>query len=175
MWSDAPARRVRAEIQLDALGRGDAIAHFFRSRKQGLSISALTQQGPGFAKNAAHESIGKNGFQTVTHLDAIFVVFDGGEQHDALVLALLADAPLAVKGVGDVFDRLAIQGIDADDRHLNASGLLHASAISFQLRARLRVQDVSKVTYVALWFNRIEVESKEGSSESQRDHNRTSE
>ena len=47
-----------------------------------------------------------------------------------------------------------------DHRHLHARGLLHLAAVSFQLRARLRVQNVCEVADVALRLERFEIESK---------------
>ena len=52
------------------------------------------------------------------------------------VFSFFADAPLPVKRVGYVVNRIAIQRIDGDDGHLNAGLLLHQAAIVFQpLRA----------------------------------------
>jgi hypothetical protein len=43
---------------------------------------------------------------------------------------------------------------------LDAGGLLHLPRIGFQLRTRLRIQDVGKVADVALRLERFEVEGK---------------
>ena len=60
------------------------------------------------------------------------------QQHDAFVVALLADAPLAVQRVRDVFDRFAIERINGDDGHLDTGGLFDCAAVGFELRARRR-------------------------------------
>ena len=128
--------------------------------EQRLPIGSLPQQRRDAAQNAAVETIGKDRLQAVAYFDAIVMILDREQQHDPLVLALLADAPLAEERVGDVFDRFAVERIDGDNRHLDAGGLFHAATIGFQLGPRLRIEHVREVADVALRLERFEIEGR---------------
>ena len=64
-------------------------------RDQRLAVSALAQQRLDGAQDAAVETVGQDRLQAIADFDAIAMILDGEQQHDALVLALLADAPFA--------------------------------------------------------------------------------
>ena len=152
--------------ELHALGSGNRGTNLHRARDHCPSISALAQQRLNAAQNAAIESIGKNRLQPVAHFDAIAMILDGEKQHDPLVLALLADTPLPVKRVGDVFNLLAIQRFQRYQRHLHAGGTLHLAGISFQLSARLRIENVREIADVTLRLERFKIEGKKRRTES---------
>ncbi len=99
--SFADARRGAGRVQARRLWRArlrDPICSARRDHR--LAIRALPQQRTDAAQNAAVESIGKNRLQAVADFDAVAMILDGQEQHDAFVLALFADAPLAEQIVG---------------------------------------------------------------------------
>jgi hypothetical protein len=121
----------------------------------------LFQQRRDAAQNTAVEAVGKNRLQTVAHFDPTAAVLDGEEQHDPFVLAALTDTPLAEKRIADIFDLLAIQGLERNQSHLHAGGLFHLPGVGFQLRSRLRIQDTSEVADVALRLERFEIEGKQ--------------
>ena len=146
--------------QRDALGSGNRGTNLHRARYQSPAISALPQQRLNAAQNAAIESIRKNRLQPVSHFDAIAMILNGEKQHDPLVLALFADAPLPVERVGDVFDLLAIQRFQRHQRHLHAGGPLHLARIFFQLSARLRIENVREIADIPLRLERFKIEGK---------------
>ncbi len=113
------------------------------------------------ARNATIEAVGKDRLQPIADFDAVAMVLNCEEKHDPLVLALLADAPLAIERVGDVFDRLAVQRLDGNQRHLRAGELFHPAAIGFQPRARLRIENVREIADVALRLERFQIECGE--------------
>jgi hypothetical protein len=121
----------------------------------------LFQQRRDAAQNTAVEAVGKNRLQPVAHFDALAMVLDGEEQHDPFVLTAFTHAPLAEKRIADIFDLLAIQGLKRNQSHLHARGLFHLAGVGFQLRSRLRIQDISEVAYVALRLERFEIEGKQ--------------
>ncbi len=112
--------------------------------------------------NAAVEAVGKDRLQAVADFDAIAMILDGEEQHDPLVLALLADAPLAIQRIGDVFDGVAVQRRDSHQIAICAPVICSTlAAIGFQPRARLRIENFREVADIALRLERFQIQGRE--------------
>src|SRR5690349_220909 len=119
---DAAAGTRRLAFNCDSLGLGDPGAELLGRGEQRTAVISLAQNGPDAAQNAAGVTVGDDRLKTVADFGALFAVLHGKQQHQAVVLALLADAPLAEQRVGDVFDGLAIERIQQHDGHLHAGG-----------------------------------------------------
>src|SRR5581483_6658800 len=81
------------------------------------------------------------------------------QDHQAVVFALLADAPLPKKLIGDILDRFAIQGVQQYDGYLDAGGAFDAAAIILQSIGTALIQNVCEVADVALRLELRGIES----------------
>src|ERR1019366_3807837 len=140
----------QAHRQSDVLGMRDGLADGLRRGHHGFSVLLLAQRGRHLAQDAARQAVGQDGLQPIADFEAVAAVPDCQQHHDALVAALLPDAPGVEDGVGDILDGLAFQRRDGDQRHLGPGGVLDGPAVSLQLGSGGRVDDMREVADVAL-------------------------
>ncbi|EZP65251.1 hypothetical protein BW43_03513 [Pseudomonas sp. RIT357] len=91
--------------------------------------------------------IGQHAFQAVTDFDAQFALIAGDDQQRAVVLALLANAPVAPQLITEVFNRHALEVGHGDHHDLVAGGLLQRLQLLGQLRAHRRVDHLGVVDH----------------------------
>ncbi len=100
----------------------------------------------------------------------------GDEQElDAVVFILLADAELAEQIDADVFERLAVERVESDERHLRAGGVFDRSAKGLDGSAALGIDDSGEIADVTLGLEGFEVEGAGQASEAEKQQGRTEE
>ncbi len=154
----------------DVLRLGDGGTDSLRGGHQGFAITLLAQCGTHLAQHGARKAIGNNGFQPVAHFEPVAAVADHQQEQGAFVLALLADAPGAVDGVGDVVDGLAFKSVNGDKRYLRAGGALHGGAVGFELRLARGVDDVGEIADVALGLESFPIHRQPGRGQQAKQH-----
>ncbi len=108
----------------DGLAAGDDAVHHVAPLEGG--------QDPGL-DDVRGDGVGQGAFQAITHLDTHLALVLGDEQQDAVILALLADAPVATELIAVLLYGLAIQAVDGDHHQLDAAALLEGGQLLGQL------------------------------------------
>ena len=78
-------------------------------------------------------------------LDAHLALVGRHDEQDAVVLALLADAPFAAEPVAEVLDRVALQRLDRDDGELIGRLLLERGELGLDRRVVVGAQQAGLV------------------------------
>ena len=89
--------------------------------------------------------IRQHAFQAIPDFDAQLAVITGDDQQRAVVLALLANAPLAAQLITVILNRHALQVGHGDHHQLVARGLLQRLQLLGQLLAHRRVDHLRAV------------------------------
>ncbi|MNM87145.1 hypothetical protein D3C81_993190 [compost metagenome] len=108
----------------DALAAGDHAGHHVAALEGG--------QDPGL-DDVGGDGIGQSPFQAITHFDAHPALILGDQQQHAVVLALLAYAPVATELVAVLLYGLPIEAVDGDHHQLDAAALLEGGQLLGQL------------------------------------------
>ena len=113
----------------------------------GIVIPCLQLRNDGAADDA-DLAVGQNALEAVAGLDAAFAVLNGEDQDDAAVGSLSADLPFVFEGCGEIFDRLAVEGLHRDHGDLGMGLAIDLQAERVQGLDGLRREDSSEVADV---------------------------
>ncbi len=118
---------------------GDHLRHLVHSRDNGRVIVVGAQIRNHLPADVAHLAVGQNAFQTVSHIDPVFVVVHGQQHQRAAVRSLAAHLPLVFKLVGIVRRVISIQVVDGDNGDLCIGlGVVKLAAKAVEPRNRIR-------------------------------------
>ncbi|CRM47105.1 hypothetical protein [Pseudomonas sp. 58 R 12] len=110
--------------------RGHAIADAF------AVIAGLERRCNHLIDDHPRLRIGEHAFQAVADFDTQFALITGDDQQRAVILALLADAPLASQLITEVLNRYALQVRHGDHYDLVTGRLFQRLQLLCQLLAR---------------------------------------
>jgi hypothetical protein len=97
----------------------DDLADPIHGLNQPLAVALLLESwNKLLVEHPAAQGIRQNRFQAIPDLDAGFAVLDGHQEHDPVVLPLLADAPFLEQLVGEVVDLAPLQRLEDDHGEL---------------------------------------------------------
>jgi hypothetical protein len=169
--------KLSQAIQVDSAVLGDNLGDPARCLNKRTAVIVGAKPRNHFAAEASHFAIGQDGLKSVTDLNPVLVIIHGEQNHDAAVIALVADSPAFEEPIRKIGGLKTLEGMDSDERDLCGGLLINFATQSGDLLRGLGVQDSSEVVYVALRSELVELFSldrrrKKPEAECRDDHSR---